>query len=92
VQSIWQAGTRRRRRDRRVLQRKLRRDVPDVRKDRRERKKRASTLPAPEKRGSEPIKWNFTKFLVNREGEVVERYGSTTKPEQIEADIESALG
>ena len=42
--------------------------------------------------GSEPIKWNFTKFLVNREGEVVGRYGSTTKPEQIEADIEAALG
>ncbi len=42
--------------------------------------------------GSEPIKWNFTKFLVNREGQVVERYGSTTKPEQIEADIETALG
>jgi glutathione peroxidase len=42
--------------------------------------------------GSEPIKWNFTKFLVNREGKVVERYGSTTKPEQIEADIEAALG
>ena len=41
--------------------------------------------------GSEPIKWNFTKFLVNREGEVVKRYGSTTKPEQIEADIEAAL-
>ncbi len=41
--------------------------------------------------GSEPIKWNFTKFLVNREGEVVGRYGSTTKPEQIEADIEAAL-
>ena len=41
--------------------------------------------------GSEPIKWNFTKFLVNREGEVVERYGSTTKPEQIEADIAAAL-
>ncbi len=41
--------------------------------------------------GSEPIKWNFTKFLVNREGEVFERYGSTTKPEQIEADIEAAL-
>jgi glutathione peroxidase len=42
--------------------------------------------------GSEPIKWNFTKFLVNREGQVVERYGSTTKPEQIETDIEAALG
>ena len=41
--------------------------------------------------GSEPVKWNFTKFLVNREGEVVERYGSTTKPEQIEAAIEAAL-
>jgi len=41
--------------------------------------------------GSEPIKWNFTKFLVNREGKVVGRYGSTTKPEQIEADIEAAL-
>ena len=40
---------------------------------------------------SEPIKWNFTKFLVNRGGEVVKRYGSTTKPEQIEADIEAAL-
>jgi len=41
--------------------------------------------------GSEPIKWNFTKFLVNREGVVVDRYASTTKPEQIEADIETAL-
>ena len=41
--------------------------------------------------GSEPIKWNFTKFLINREGDVVERYGSTTKPEQIEADIEAEL-
>jgi glutathione peroxidase len=42
--------------------------------------------------GSEPIKWNFTKFLVDRAGEVVKRYGSTTKPEQIEADIEALLG
>jgi glutathione peroxidase len=42
--------------------------------------------------GSEPIKWNFTKFLVDREGRVVERYGSTKKPEQIEAAIEAALG
>ena len=42
--------------------------------------------------GSEPIKWNFTKFLVNRAGEVVGRFGSMTKPEQLEADIEAALG
>lgn len=42
--------------------------------------------------GSEPVKWNFTKFLVDREGEVVKRYGSKTKPERIEADIEALLG
>jgi glutathione peroxidase len=33
------------------------------------------------------IKWNFTKFLVDRDGHVVERYAPTTKPEQIEADV-----
>ena len=33
------------------------------------------------------IKWNFTKFLVDREGNVVERYAPTRKPEDIEKDI-----
>lgn len=33
------------------------------------------------------IKWNFTKFLINREGKVVERYAPVTKPEKIEKDI-----
>ncbi len=37
------------------------------------------------------IKWNFTKFLVNREGKVVARFGSTTKPEKIAADIKKLL-
>ena len=37
------------------------------------------------------IKWNFTKFLVNREGEVVKRYAPTTKPEAIAGDIETLL-
>jgi glutathione peroxidase len=37
------------------------------------------------------IKWNFTKFLVDREGNVVKRYGSTTKPEKIAADIQRTL-
>ncbi len=37
------------------------------------------------------IKWNFTKFLVNRQGEVIQRYAPTTKPESIEQDIEQAL-
>jgi glutathione peroxidase len=37
------------------------------------------------------IKWNFTKFLVDAEGNVVNRYGSTTKPESIADDIERLL-
>jgi glutathione peroxidase len=41
--------------------------------------------------GSEAIKWNFTKFLVDRSGAVVERYAPTTKPEAIEKDIERLL-
>lgn len=46
---------------------------------------------APGVLGSERIKWNFTKFLVNREGRVVKRYGSITKPEEISAAIERLL-
>jgi glutathione peroxidase len=37
------------------------------------------------------IKWNFTKFLVDRNGTVIKRYGSTTTPEKIAADIEKYL-
>ena len=36
---------------------------------------------------SKNIKWNFSKFLVNKNGEVIKRYGPTTKPESIESDI-----
>lgn len=46
---------------------------------------------APGLLGSKSIKWNFTKFLVNRKGEVIKRYAPTTKPEAIEADIEKLL-
>lgn len=46
---------------------------------------------APGLLGSEAIKWNFTKFLVGRDGRVIERYAPTTKPEAIEADIQKAL-
>ena len=38
------------------------------------------------------IKWNFTKFLVDHDGRVVRRYGPTTAPDRIAADIEAALG
>ena len=37
------------------------------------------------------IKWNFAKFLVDREGNVVSRYGSMSKPEAIEPDVEKLL-
>ncbi len=37
------------------------------------------------------IKWNFTKFLVGRDGQVIKRYPPTTKPDKIVGDIEAAL-
>ncbi|MGJ7904227.1 glutathione peroxidase [Lysobacter sp. 1R34A] len=42
--------------------------------------------------GIDAIKWNFTKFLVGRDGRVIKRYAPTDKPESIAADIEKALG
>ena len=41
--------------------------------------------------GTEGIKWNFTKFLVDRHGEVVERYAPATKPAELEKTIEGLL-
>ncbi len=41
--------------------------------------------------GAKPIKWNFTKFLVDRQGKIVKRYEPDTKPEDIAGDIEQAL-
>jgi glutathione peroxidase len=41
--------------------------------------------------GTKGIKWNFTKFLVDGRGEVVKRYGSSTTPEQIDADVARLL-
>ena len=41
--------------------------------------------------GSEAIKWNFTKFLINRKGDVVERYAPNVEPEAIAGDIEKLL-
>jgi glutathione peroxidase len=46
---------------------------------------------APGLMGLTSIKWNFTKFLVNRDGNVVRRYAPTTKPEDIASDIRSLL-
>ncbi|WP_153338722.1 glutathione peroxidase [Nocardia aurantia] len=41
----------------------------------------------PETIGTDEVKWNFTKFLVGRDGEVIRRYESTATPEEIGADI-----
>jgi glutathione peroxidase len=46
---------------------------------------------APGALGTKAIKWNFTKFLVNSRGEVVQRYGSSTTPAQVDADVARAL-
>ena len=42
--------------------------------------------------GIDAIKWNFTKFLVGRDGRVIKRYAPTDKPESLRRDIEAALG
>jgi len=46
---------------------------------------------APGLLGSKAIKWNFTKFLIDRSGKVVKRYAPQVKPDDIRADIEALL-
>jgi glutathione peroxidase len=41
--------------------------------------------------GTEAIKWNFTKFLIDREGKVLKRFAPQTKPEDLESEVEAAL-
>jgi glutathione peroxidase len=41
--------------------------------------------------GIEAIKWNFTKFLVGKDGQVIKRYAPQTEPAEISNDIEAAL-
>lgn len=47
---------------------------------------------APGLLGTQAIKWNFTKFLVGRDGEILARYSPQTLPADIAADVEKALG
>ncbi len=49
------------------------------------------TSEAPGILGTKAIKWNFTKFLIGRDGQVVKRYAPTDKPESLRDDIEAAL-
>ena len=49
------------------------------------------TAEAPGLLGSQAVKWNFTKFLVGRDGLVRKRYAPTDKPESLRRDIEAAL-
>ena len=41
--------------------------------------------------GFEAIKWNFSKFLVDQQGRVIDRYAPTTKPDAIKPEIEKLL-
>jgi len=49
------------------------------------------TKEAPGLLGSTGVKWNFTKFLIGKDGKVIKRYAPTDKPESISKDIEAAL-
>jgi len=44
-----------------------------------------------EETGNKMLKWNYTKFLVNRDGEVADRFAPVTKPEKLTKDIEALL-
>ncbi|NLE49554.1 MAG: glutathione peroxidase, partial [Sandaracinaceae bacterium] len=46
---------------------------------------------APGVLGTEAIKWNFTKFLVDRDGRRIKRFAPKTTPEELEAEIEALL-
>ena len=46
---------------------------------------------APGLLGSKSIKWNFTKFLVGKDGHVIKRYAPTDKPADLAKDVEAAL-
>ncbi|RYF24403.1 MAG: glutathione peroxidase [Comamonadaceae bacterium] len=50
------------------------------------------TAQAPGLLGTKAIKWNFTKFLVGRDGQVIRRYAPLDKPASLAKDIEAALG
>ena len=49
------------------------------------------TSEAPGLLGSQAVKWNFTKFLIGRDGKVIKRYAPTDSPESMKKDIEAAL-
>ena len=49
------------------------------------------TAEAPGLLGSKAIKWNFTKFLVGKDGQVIKRYAPQDAPEKLGADVEAAL-
>ncbi len=86
-----------RRRDRVVLPGQLRRDVPDDGQGPTVNGSDAHplwkwlTAEAPGVLGTKAIKWNFTKFLLGKDGEVIKRYAPNDTPESMKGDIEKAL-
>ena len=96
VQPVRLAGPGQRHGDRRVLPEELRRQLSDDEQGRRQRP-HAHPLwkwlcaEAPGLLGTKAIKWNFTKFLVGRDGQVIKRYAPTDTPASLKSDIEAAL-
>ena len=45
----------------------------------------------PSESGSKDIEWNFTKFLISKDGETIKRFGPKTEPDEIKKDIEELL-
>ena len=85
-----------RKRDRAFCREELRRHLSHVRQDQREGPEahplfQYLTQAKPGILGTEAIKWNFTKFLVDRDGDPVARYAPQTKPEELEKPIEKYL-
>ena len=96
-QPVRRPGPGRERRDRLVLRDELRRHVPDDGQGRRQRRQgrsrsgSGSPSEAPGILGTQPIKWNFTKFLVGKDGQVIKRFAPNDSPQSLKGDIEKAL-
>ena len=98
LQPVRRAGPGQQRGDRAVLPAQLRRELSDDGQDRRQRpgapirSTSGSRAEAPGLLGSKAIKWNFTKFLVGKDGQVIKRYAPADAPASLAKDIEKALG
>ena len=96
IQPVRQPGPGQQRGDRRLLRAELRRQLSDDGQERGQRLGRDAAVPVAGQgkagsAGSSAIKWNFTKFLIGRDGSVRKRYAPLETPASLTRDIEAAL-